>query len=111
MALYRKKTLTEVVPYTLGLEDGWTLLWPGGLFTHEKRETREAAQAYFDSMFRDPETQHTGEPEPKVVAVIHTKEGLHAISEGDWIATGPQGERWPIKPDIFAATYELAEST
>jgi hypothetical protein len=109
MALYRKKTLTEASRYAPGMEDGWTLLWPGGLFTHEKRDTREAAQAHFDSMFRNPDVPHTGEPEPRVVPVIHTKEGLHVITEGDWIATGPQGERWPIKADIFTATYEPVE--
>lgn len=109
MALYRKKTLTEASPYSPGMEDGWSLLWPSGhIFAHDLFKTRESAQQKFDSMFRDPETPHTGEPEPRVVPVIHTKEGLHAITEGDWIATGPQGERYPIKADIFAATYEAA---
>jgi hypothetical protein len=31
------------------------------------------------------------------------------VSPGDWIITGVQGEHYPCKPDIFAATYELAE--
>lgn len=111
MAFYRKKTLTEAALYAPGMEDGWSLLWPSGsVFAHELFPIREAAQAHFDGMFRDSDVQHTGEPEPTVVPVIHTKEGLHAVSDGDWIATGPQGERYPIKPDIFAATYELAES-
>ncbi len=38
---------------------------------------------------------------------ISTLEGGHVVSPGDWIATGVQGEHWPIKPDVFAATYEL----
>lgn len=37
---------------------------------------------------------------------IDTLEGGHIVCPGDWIATGAQGEHWPIKPDIFAATYE-----
>ncbi|MBY0305255.1 MAG: PGDYG domain-containing protein [Sphingomonas sp.] len=37
---------------------------------------------------------------------IETFEGGHIVTPGDWIATGVQGEHWPIKPDIFAATYE-----
>lgn len=37
---------------------------------------------------------------------IHTLEGLHHVSEGDWIITGIKGERYPCKPDIFEATYE-----
>lgn len=40
---------------------------------------------------------------------IDTLEGGHVVTPGDWIATGIQGEHWPIKPDIFAATYEPAD--
>jgi hypothetical protein len=29
--------------------------------------------------------------------------------EGDWIIKGIKGELYPCKPDIFAATYEVAE--
>lgn len=36
-------------------------------------------------------------------------EAKHIASIGDWIAKGPDGECWPIKPDIFAQTYELVE--
>ncbi|MDC6153208.1 hypothetical protein [Achromobacter ruhlandii] len=39
---------------------------------------------------------------------IDTKEGGHIVCPGDWIVTGVQGERYPCKPDIFAATYEAA---
>jgi hypothetical protein len=39
---------------------------------------------------------------------IDTLEGGHIVCPGDWIATGVQGEHWPIKPDIFASTYEPA---
>lgn len=109
MSLWRKKTLTEASPYSAGMEDGWALLWPSGeIFQHGFKKTRAEVQQHFDDMFRDHDSPHTGEPEPAIVPVIRTKEGLHAISEGDWIATGPQGERYPIKADIFAATYEAA---
>lgn len=37
---------------------------------------------------------------------IDTLEGGHRVCPGDWIVTGIQGERWPIKSDIFQATYE-----
>lgn len=30
----------------------------------------------------------------------------YEVTPGDWIATGTKGEHWPIKPDIFAQTYE-----
>lgn len=40
---------------------------------------------------------------------IDTLEGGHIVCPGDWIITGVQGENYPCKPDIFAATYEVAE--
>lgn len=36
---------------------------------------------------------------------IETLEGGHIVSEGDWIITGVKSERYPCKPDVFAATY------
>lgn len=40
---------------------------------------------------------------------IDTREGGHIVCPADWIITGIMGERYPCKPDIFAATYEPAE--
>jgi hypothetical protein len=40
-----------------------------------------------------------------------TLEGGHVVTPGDWIATGVHGEHWPIKPDVFAATYEAVTPT
>lgn len=37
---------------------------------------------------------------------IDTLEDGHNVCPGDWIITGVKGERYPCKPDIFAATYE-----
>lgn len=37
---------------------------------------------------------------------IHTLEGPHIITAGDYIITGVKGERYPCKPDIFEMTYE-----
>lgn len=43
--------------------------------------------------------------------IVRTLEGpLHA-SVGDYIITGVNGEQYPCKPDIFAKTYEPANST
>jgi hypothetical protein len=47
--------------------------------------------------------------EPNHSIIIHTREGNMRASEGDWIIRGVQGEYYPCKPDIFAATYEPAE--
>lgn len=38
---------------------------------------------------------------------IKTLEGGHIVTPGDWIATGVDGEHWPIKPGIFAKTYTV----
>ena len=37
---------------------------------------------------------------------VETLEGWHIVCPGDWIITGVNGEHYPCKPDIFAATYE-----
>lgn len=42
-------------------------------------------------------------------AIIHTLEGPHFVTPGDWIITGVKGEHYPCKPDIFEMTYEPAE--
>ena len=33
-------------------------------------------------------------------------DGAQVVCPGDYIITGVQGENYPCKPDIFAATYE-----
>lgn len=40
---------------------------------------------------------------------ITTLEGTMVGERGDWIIRGVQGELYPCKPDIFAATYEPVE--
>lgn len=40
---------------------------------------------------------------------IDTLEGRHEVTPGDWIITGIKGEKYPCKPDTFAATYEPVE--
>lgn len=40
---------------------------------------------------------------------IETLEGTLSAAPGDWIIKGVQGEFYPCKPDIFAATYEPVE--
>lgn len=40
--------------------------------------------------------------------LIPTLEGTMKMTRGDMLITGVQGEIYPCKADIFAATYELA---
>ena len=55
--------------------------------------------------FIDPEVF---EIKPKEGLIIHTLEGDHHASPGDYIIKGVYGEFYPCKPDIFANTYEPA---
>lgn len=41
---------------------------------------------------------------------IDTLEDGHRVCPGDWIITGVKGERYPCKPDIFEATYDLVNN-
>ncbi len=42
---------------------------------------------------------------------MQTLEGDMTAVLGDWIIKGIKGEFYPCKPDIFEATYELADPT
>lgn len=81
MAKYRKKPIVvEAEPYKTGMEDGFKIASIG-----------EGIRGVTRKPF------------------IETLEGQMVIDEGDYIITGIKGERYPCKPDIFAATYELVE--
>ncbi len=43
--------------------------------------------------------------------VIHTLEGNHFASFGDWIIKGIAGEFYPCKNEIFQKTYEAVSET
>jgi hypothetical protein len=81
-ARYRKKPVViEAVQY-----DGTV----GGVL-----ELRQWANALYDQKAHD--------------VYISTLEGNMLVSPGDYVIRGVQGEFYPCKPDIFAATYEAAE--
>ncbi len=61
-----------------------------------------------------PEWFVTGVLSKNVVAApdhitIVTLEGVMRGDVGDWIIRGVNGEIYPCKPDIFAATYEAVD--
>ncbi len=64
--------------------------------------------------FRRPELEYAGSRHDKCGVLWHehgwidTLEGGHTVCPNDWIITGVQGEFYPCKPDIFAATYDPA---
>lgn len=41
--------------------------------------------------------------------VVRTLEGIMRVAKGDWVVRGIKGEFYPVKPDIFEATYEPAD--
>lgn len=43
---------------------------------------------------------------PAHTVEILTREGTMSAQPNDWIIRGVQGEFYPCKPDIFAATYD-----
>ncbi|GAC1306445.1 MAG: hypothetical protein NVSMB19_18610 [Vulcanimicrobiaceae bacterium] len=40
---------------------------------------------------------------------VYTLEGFVQVRDGDWIITGIVNEKYPCKPDVFAATYDQVE--
>lgn len=76
-------------------------------------EKREGWEGHVVRYYRHPEVdgqsrcKHCGNT-LHVHGWIDTLEGGHIVCPGDWIITGVQGENYPCKPDIFAATYEAA---
>ena len=73
--------------------------WPGWLkeaWQKEAYETNSVSPINFISDGRDKLT-------------IRTLEGDHQVSWNDWIIKGVKGELYPIKNDIFEATYDKVE--
>lgn len=60
-----------------------------------------------EEILRFCDSSCTYETNPAVLS-IKTLEGVMTASRGDYIIKGVNGEFYPCKPDIFAATYEPA---
>jgi hypothetical protein len=58
----------------------------------------------------DPERCSENDGDTPHTIAIPTPEGTMQATLGDWIIRGVQGEFYPCKPDIFAATYEAVEA-
>lgn len=97
---YRKKPAT-VEAFQITRETRWDNSdWPAWL--HEAWDRQRNVDGSFQ-----PTRLGGGE-----ATEIITLEGIHSVSWGDYIIRGIQGELYPCKPDIFAATYEpVPEST
>lgn len=51
-----------------------------------------------------------GSGDGRIALAIPTLEGVMVGVENDWIIRGIKGELYPCKPDIFAASYEPADT-
>lgn len=60
--------------------------------------------------YRCSDPERCSEREDDHTIAIPTPEGTMSATAGDWIIRGVQGEFYPCKPDIFAATYEAVEA-
>ena len=70
----------------------------------ESRATLDATGCHCSSHW-----SHRDRPDLCRDLCIRTLQGTLRVEPGDWIIRGVQGEYYPCKPDIFAATYEPAE--
>ncbi|WHL17642.1 hypothetical protein [Stenotrophomonas acidaminiphila] len=88
MGMYRKKPVVIEAMQFHGSKDSanQVLAWMGW----------HSADARRASMVR-----------PEDGILISTLEGEMLAASGDWIIRGVQGEFYPCKPEIFAATYEF----
>jgi len=81
-------------------------------FEYSERGIHELQQFCGNSLGKFSKERH---PTAKGEAEIGTLEDgvhltvKHIATEGDWIIKGVQGEFYACKPDIFEATYEVAE--
>ena len=74
--------------------------WPHWLNDAWNKEPGEPGAFFIDRPIGEPER-----------LLIHTMEGAHIVTFGDYIIQGVRGELYPCKPDIFAATYEAVSPT
>ena len=97
MAKYRKlPVVIEAFQMTSGAMES-PFLWPNWLTEAWGKGLAEPGR-----LFRDT----TGN---FYLYTLENKAGReHCVDRNDWIIQGIQGELYPCKPDIFAATYELA---
>jgi hypothetical protein len=88
MAKYRKKPVVI---------DAWQYTLEAG-----------TAPPWIGHAFRNDEIVRLGSNELHIMTLEDGKDkaAKHVASPGDWIVRGIKGEMYPVKPDIFEATYE-----
>jgi len=91
MPKFRKKqSPIDAEPYTPGMEDCW--LFNGVAYSPDQMEkTKHELQGF--------------------APAIRTIDGPIAVFPGDMIITSENGERCPVRPEIFDRDYEAVEET
>jgi hypothetical protein len=104
---YRKKpVVVEAVRY-----DGPAYVTAYGDRAPRQDASFESVRQFVGSAFTTAQVGSENHGGPNQFApAIRTLEGVMRVCPGDWIIRGVKGECYPCKPDIFAATYELAEA-
>jgi hypothetical protein len=88
---YRKKPVViEAMELTGANAMRLAATWAGGKYRYEQKPSDPSDVAYWVD--------------------IPTLEGVMKANQGDFIIKGVQGEFYPCKPEIFAATYEAVEA-
>ena len=70
---------------------------------------KKPVRIYAERFWRDECPWPAGVYRKERDVFIDTLEGVHIVSDGDWIVTGIKGEKYPVKPDIFEMTYDPVE--
>lgn len=101
MAKYRKKPVV-IEAFQMTKERRWNNSeWPSWLHEAWNKEPKDEGCLFC--------VDDDGMVGPGENLCITTLEGTHAVTFGDYIIQGVQGEIYPCKPNIFEATYERVE--
>lgn len=76
--------------------------WTGG-------PDQEEDPAWLSDLIHSGDVYFAHYSTPSVSMLIDTLEGTMQANPGDYIIRGVNGEVYPCKPDIFAATYEAVD--
>lgn len=103
---YRKKPVViDAMPWDGTVESATEIIdW---LLANDATARFHEAQSFIEPR---PGSRGIGRPSRPARIAIDTLEGTISAVAGDFIIRGVQGEFYPCKPQIFAATYDVEPS-
>jgi len=102
MVYVKKPIPVKIEPYSSGMEDGIENI---SITIHS--DTSSIREVLIPDYFVGVWINKDGDTvQGYRIPYINTLEGKHYIRPDDYIVTGVDGERYPIKKSIFEATYE-----